>query len=342
MSDNAIYFPYIDVPQGQWLTRVLLYWDSLLSIVPYEYLNSPERHAPEMRELLTAGLVVPCIPGQYVGGNKDVADTFLAYVEERHSRLSPAHSLNREVPSTSVHIEKLDGIADGLVKLGLATYKNGPWYDLKPWVATAFMAYLATILGKQPGVDAAPLTHDRISYSLLVGRKSLPAERREDIRDVLLKGVFPRPSLPPTLESLVNFKDQYRYELRRLRIAVEEESIRIAAIDDDALRDEAASLAAERLEEEVGIVAEAMRIKWGKIFFGGVCSIVSASARVAAVDPHKTVLAFAAGAGLASAVHSALGAFTEHEKALKEPLAYAALVNSRFRPSRRLHDRRDP
>jgi hypothetical protein len=38
MADAVIYFPYIRVPDNEWFTRVLLYWDQLGTIVPEELL----------------------------------------------------------------------------------------------------------------------------------------------------------------------------------------------------------------------------------------------------------------------------------------------------------------
>jgi len=330
MTDNAIYFPYIDVPQGEWLSRVLLYWDSLLSIVPYEYVDAPQQHSREMRNLLSSGLVVPCIPGQYLGSDSRFASTFLDYVEKRSARLNLKRMSITEQPLRRVHIEKMGEIGDELVELGVAFRAQYPWYELEAWVADAFMAYLAAVLGKQPGVNAAPVTHQRSSFELLAGKRSLLNHRRYQARDVLLKGVFPQPSNPINLKGLVSFKAQHGPELRDLRRAVEEECIQLADINDDIHRQEAASLVAKRLEDEIGTVAEAMQIKWGKVFFGGICSVLGAVGGVVSVQQNEATLAIAAGSALTNAVYSTLSPFLERGDALRKPLAYAALVNSKF------------
>lgn len=43
MSRNALYYPYINLPQDAWSTRALLYWDGLATIVPMEHLRIPMR-----------------------------------------------------------------------------------------------------------------------------------------------------------------------------------------------------------------------------------------------------------------------------------------------------------
>lgn len=40
MTTAALYYPYIKVPESDWFTRVLLYWDVVGAIVPYEYVSS--------------------------------------------------------------------------------------------------------------------------------------------------------------------------------------------------------------------------------------------------------------------------------------------------------------
>jgi len=42
MKNSVIYFPYIRVPESPWLTQMLLYWDQLSSIVPYDFIADPE------------------------------------------------------------------------------------------------------------------------------------------------------------------------------------------------------------------------------------------------------------------------------------------------------------
>lgn len=39
MSDKVLYFPYIDVPQSAWLTRMLLYWDTVGLSCPFSLLE---------------------------------------------------------------------------------------------------------------------------------------------------------------------------------------------------------------------------------------------------------------------------------------------------------------
>lgn len=35
MSNNALYFPYIEPPRDEWTLRTILYWDRVDSIMPH-------------------------------------------------------------------------------------------------------------------------------------------------------------------------------------------------------------------------------------------------------------------------------------------------------------------
>jgi hypothetical protein len=54
MPDRALYFPFIEVPDSPALTRVLLYWDELGTIVP-AHLDEGDI-GPRTRRLADAGL----------------------------------------------------------------------------------------------------------------------------------------------------------------------------------------------------------------------------------------------------------------------------------------------
>lgn len=46
IRDNALCFPYIDVRYDAWLGQLLLYWDSVGTIVPEDYLLNPANLEP--------------------------------------------------------------------------------------------------------------------------------------------------------------------------------------------------------------------------------------------------------------------------------------------------------
>ena len=40
--ENALYFLFVSVPESSWFTRILLYRDKVRSIIPFEFVETPE------------------------------------------------------------------------------------------------------------------------------------------------------------------------------------------------------------------------------------------------------------------------------------------------------------
>jgi len=146
MNDRVLYFPYIQVPDSAWFTRVLLYWDQVESIIPYEFINAPEQLGEHTRSLIEAELVVQIFPGAYVWNIPHFDTAFLQYVrslEDLHRRRTD-FSCGK---TCRIHAEKMRPISDQLVQLGLANEKpEYPWFLVESRTASDFMCYLAAVL----------------------------------------------------------------------------------------------------------------------------------------------------------------------------------------------------
>src|SRR4051794_1325037 len=55
---GALYFPLISPPASAWLTRALLYWDQVGTIVPQSWVESPELLGAHTLELVQRGLLL--------------------------------------------------------------------------------------------------------------------------------------------------------------------------------------------------------------------------------------------------------------------------------------------
>jgi hypothetical protein len=88
MTEAAIYFPYINVPEKAWFSRVLLYWDEIRSIVPYRYTQDLGHLSPYMAELMEADLVKPIIPERYAAElSRAMEPSFAIWIRTRILRL---------------------------------------------------------------------------------------------------------------------------------------------------------------------------------------------------------------------------------------------------------------
>jgi|SRR5712671_2764541 len=164
---SVLYYPYIKVPQSLWFTQLLLYWDKVGAIVPYDYIERPEKLGPYMVGLVREKLVEQVIPGMYLWQIKNFEQSFLDFIDAQKLK---AHY---EPTWPKIHMEKLQGLGDALSGRGLARKQGNvgeysPWYKVEPRVAESFMAYLASVLGQLAEERFYPIAQDSASLSEFV------------------------------------------------------------------------------------------------------------------------------------------------------------------------------
>jgi hypothetical protein len=334
MKANALYFPYINVPQSPWLFTMALYWDRISSIAPIEYADNPDQYSPFMRELLQAGLVQQVFPYQHIYGQRSGAhrfgETFIEYVESRLSNRVTRPNIQHARNPVKIHFEKLAPIAGELERLGVCRKVNHSWYEMVPSFATAYMAYLATFLGLSKDVDAQPLTDDLASYRMLTGFESQRrfVSRRDTVRNILLPAVLPTPSDDFDVRKLVRFKDANAEQLSRFRNRIENICIDLA--NRPTFNQEHANLKAADLGDEVEALAAKMKVIWPDIILRDVCPIVAITILAQAAPITGTMQAIATTASLVAAISKCAISVREGQAARNSPLAYAALAKKTF------------
>jgi len=328
---NALYFPYINVPDGQWFNHILLYWDKVSSIVPTEFVFDPELFSPHMRNLVAAGLVDQIMPGSYIYKIPKFEEAFLEYVDRRllmgeFSR--PMHTIN-------LHLEKMGNIADELVKRRLARRSDSNWYLVDRWVGDAFMAYLASTLGLLDDIQAAPVTDDLKSLQILDDKEVLLRQsnsvERARVRHQLLEEALPLPDGPIDIDSILYFKNTYGNLRADFRNYIEGACIEIANIRDDLAKQEKITLTKHEIKDKVKDITDAMRSRWQRISLGSLIPIIGAGTALIAEDrlDHPivmTTLSFS----LVAAIYQAYEGYRQYQQVLSHPLAYAARVRGHF------------
>lgn len=255
MGNKALYFPYINAPESAWMNQMLLYWDQVSSIVPYDFMEDPDKLGSRMRELVSCGLVDQVSPGAFIRSEHDFETAFVNLLE-----YGPELEARRENfgagDVTRLHVEKLGPVRESLVGMRLASDDGYPWLLVETGTATEFMAYLATVLGQFDEVDAMPITDSEGSLRALVAAGVRPSDLADQLtaaRLRILDRVFPSPlgSVPPA--QLADFKARHGDLLPDFRRRVERELIQLATIDNEELRERQLSLffdeADQRIEE---------------------------------------------------------------------------------------------
>jgi hypothetical protein len=345
MRNNALYFPYINVPKSEWFFRVLLYWDQVGSIVPIEVMERQDDLTPHMRALVNEGLVTPIYPGQFIEHQELFSQIFIDYIK---SRPNFQYSINRqrlqrvhlEKMGSRVHIEKLDTLADALVQIGVAERVDFSWYALEPWVADAYMTYLATYLGSLREISATPVTNSIKSYeTLMTSPRLLGRNSRRNtvipIRQILLGRLLPIPRIEDQLSELIEFKEQYGDQLGAFRNLIEDTCIDLANIGDEELREVALERELQRLEEGRDAISDGLRTDGYEVFYGALLPVMASVASIAAVDPSDPPLRWGAGVAggvisLMTAIYQAIKTSNAQSRNQSGPLAYAAFATKQF------------
>ncbi len=302
--NNALYFPFISVPESPWFTRVLLYWDRVGAIIPFEFVEEPQRLSDYTRELLTEELLTQIIPGQYVWQAPRFVEAFVNYVESIPggdiSRRRMAF-LNRG--TSRIHTEKMQDIADYLVDFKLAKRVGWTWCDVESTTGGEFMGYLAALLGKIEAVESVPVTDHPANFEPFM-RASQPTDRVEariaPLRTIVLDKLLLVPEEPVPVSKLRIFKERHGNSLRHFRHAIEQEISSMADMTDPYLQNHRLkNFIAEKRDEVEEISAYFSEGGLGRATFSKVSALVSAIPGV-----HHPLI------GLASAVYSAFSGGT--------------------------------
>ncbi|MFM0132771.1 hypothetical protein [Paraburkholderia sediminicola] len=328
MRNNALYFPYISVPNERWTIKTLLYWDKLSSIVPMEYIDRPELLDDFMRRLVQAGMVEQVFPAQYLRYINEFEKLFVELVD-RQMRGKHALPKKHDVRRMRIHVEKLGNIPEYLLDRGLATRVNYAWYDVDEPVANLFMAYLASCLGSIPEIDAAPVTN-RLAFANLFGVRNRPQTdkhmlHRQKAREVVLTALLPFPDEPVTLDQLVAFKQHHGHLLPALRQLVEARCASIAELDDVEHRLIATQQLIDESRQRVDELVDAMRPNWTKIAFGSLMPLLATGLAIQSGDVASASAATAAGLQYAATAYQSLTTargLTSSQQ--RQPLAFIA------------------
>jgi len=335
MRSNALYFPYIALPQDTWTTRALLYWDKLSSIVPMDHLDRPGQMSEFMRNLLTEGLVEPVIPAQFIYKVERFDASFIELIENRLRRvrrIGGAH--DTPYPTTRIHAEKLGEIPRFLVQSRLAKQIDWAWYDVKTTIASQFMSYLAACLGAIPEVNAAPVTDKAIFASNLRPRRLQTVRQslhQHKSREVILRHLLPAPVGAVELDKLVRFKQHHGHLLPPLRASVEAHCTRVATLMDANDRIEASEAFLLNSEQKIREIEDAMRPTFGKVAFGSLAPLFGAGLALQAADPVSRVGYAGAALSLSGAIYQAISSIRGSRRTVENrPIAYVAHARREF------------
>jgi Family of unknown function (DUF6236) len=328
-----LYFPYIDVPQSSTLLRVLLYWDSVGTIMP----EASGANA-WTRSLIDAGLVVPVAPGAYVAAAApEFVNGFEALIEE-------LIDTSRDHPPVLIHFEKTDReIRKLLIERGLATRdttrpgrpddRHRPgwgWLKVDGRIGSLYMAYLALYLARHPDIRREAITDQRQYFEATwpSGSRIGQTQTIDRMRAAVLRGVLPAPAEPVELTELVDFKERYGSQLLALRREVEARVVECAREPDPEFRRRLCESTSDDLRERVTEISQRMAERRWPTAEGAVTSTLLSMSAVAGaiVTGHPALAATGAVPFLNDWVRDRF----ERRRGETDPVVYAVYAGQTF------------
>lgn len=318
MSRSILYYPTIDIKDGDWLRSAVLYWDKIGSIVPTgcEGILSAELRYLEEQNIYQQ---VQPLDLFYNLDQKKVCREFVKESIHRISKLLAHPVLKRTGTrgNTRMHLEKMgvhhrDGnvlvfysklpheLADFFEEMHLIQSNNdGMWVVMPERIADTYMSILAKYLA-------------RINDNMAIGTDTVSNMRRSycnasptygDIcYEVNLLNILPTPNPDVGFEDIVIFRNQRRAELLHFREVIDEMELQLGRAEDNQEIKHLLTAFAERFEREthdIGMMLRDNRIRFRHNCFKSLIQIqVPAAVQLFTNNPQLTVVAAAANLGI--------------------------------------------
>jgi hypothetical protein len=342
---GALYFPLISPSASPWLTRALLYWDEVGTIVPSSWVYEPERLGEYTVDLVKRGLLRQMFPEQAEHLHTDHFANWLSDLE--NVELAARRARFKARRTIRIHRDKWLVMGSGLQtaeSVGLAKRKRGadPWIDVETTTGNEFMATLALALchpdcqaaGAEPRSTWVPATNRRAAFAALLAglapggldsafehdlRLRVRGETRAArVRTSILDKALPVPEVQPTPEQLERFRDQHGESLPGFRRDLESQIDKILMMKDEELELRAIERIADYVDQLVPQVRAYLR---------------EAGFRRVRRSPLVRMLKFVPFlSGPASALQDTAGSLETATHVEAEPLAYLALARVKLGP----------
>lgn len=321
MTDNLLYFPYINVPKTNWTTISVLYWDNVGAIVPDIYKDHPNRLENNMLELVEAELIQQIFPYHYTYDIPNFDQAFLDLTDTAEFDLTARQNDFAQGRGSRVHIQKFsENLLRELERRRIIRRENHEWYYVEHQTARIFMTYLATVISKVEGFT--PATDNTRNIDLRPDRNAFPYHRLST-RNRFLNELIPYP-LAASAYQLKTFKEEYYDQLKNFRNRLEQTIIEIVNIQGKEAREIYYQLKLrEILERRDEIFARLGESRLGQITFGTLFGLTAAGIGFDA--GHPLLGSFALG----NAIYSAFQGY-DRQELLNGDISYLALIDKKF------------
>lgn len=230
---DILYYPTIEFPDHEWVTRALLYWDRVRRIVPENY---TPKDTPFITELVKNGLIknIPVKEGTQIS----VAERFNEFLDN-HQNVAGLHF--RDLPDEEFHYIHNDKVYfqlwESFKELGLV---EDEWAKLPKASAEYYMLFLADEMAKKLGMSTGTDVEDYWNAQPLFLEKGNFIDDESYMNcatgqyyNMALKDMVPGDVSYVTLDNLIKYADKRSEEKKQLREHVDAIIREIPLIEDE-------------------------------------------------------------------------------------------------------------
>lgn len=311
-QDTILYYPSIEIKDGEWLRKAILYWDKVASIVPA--VNYQDDSWSDMRYLLNVDLYEPIYPSE-LEADSELVDEFCRQVKEQlrlhNDKRNWTHKSKVHVDKTMYRERKInraktpETICDFLLDEGIATRKNEEWLYMAEYDSMVYMALLAKFLAKK---------HDRMHIGtdmktffstpfIMNGAKMGNAEK-QIYMNIQINDILPCPILEDvSLDDIIKFKKGHERELEHFRRRIKDYQRQLNACRERDDIDETTNDFRHSIEDDMNEIEEYMHSSWKNVVRGAVTALVPLGMKYAEMKGYlseSTSLAVSTVAGICS------------------------------------------
>ena len=227
--NRLLYYPYISIPNKNWLIQALLYWDGIATIVPKEELEKQICMTPFARNLVNDNIIETVQPEEYAFYSPELFNDFLEWaLNNRQQFLLGSENIANRFSKTaklhSMHAAKLGYFCRDLERAGIAKKIDKQWYLVNEEFSFFFMTFLAILIGEH--TDRIPATDAYLGLSYLFNVD--PPTQNADLRNIrnrfrrrILDEVLPVPTYIEDYSNILRFKERHGDQLIRFRRKIE-------------------------------------------------------------------------------------------------------------------------
>lgn len=242
MERILLYYPAINIPDGNWLRNSLLYTDKVASIFPFDGVVD-NRVNDETRMLYDEDLYKPFSVLQELNPSHEefekFENNFLDAISSSDFKKVQSHiqgfnkQQNRGLEDYEMYVNKLtEKVANYLEQHNLIEYRNHDEVRVEKTSALVYMLMLADYIASINKELVIPSTDEqefeRLAYQL--------ADDKVLTHRIQLDNCLPTPSPSTLIKDIIKFKKTRKFELLQFRELLDKVEAEINEIDDDKER----------------------------------------------------------------------------------------------------------